>query len=162
MGKCTWSAVQAAVRHAVLSGGYDVESMFDDMKKCPYDCIAATFEATVASGDKTFFIPMHISFDKTCVIKAVIMEIAVQLHKFGDLYVYGDKKLEFSDMRIRIVSAYSRLNDGFAIYHKEQECGSSWLCVCAGDMYAPITYEADCMSEGNKIVRSETNRVILL
>ena len=104
-----------------------------------------------------FEIPVHIMVKDADIERAICMEIATQLFKFGELEYYSDDfhPLQFSKIHIATHGIFSSEEHRYAIFHQEQECGCTWLVVTMDDLSAPFTYR----KEDAGLKRSETNRI---
>lgn len=158
--KHTFNQIFSTLSKAVKDNSR-INYLLQDIANAPFKRIILKAEFTcVIENGKVYHIPIHIKAEYTNTYKAILKEVAHKIFKFGELYYYDneDHKLNITDVRIDIEEAYSyyengKLNSSYAIFHKEQECGNSWLVINTGNLTAPISYI------GDETVREETNDV---
>lgn len=121
--------------------------------------ISASFQLKYGNGHEHFEFPINIMVKGSNIEKAIYMEIATQLYQFGELEYYDDnfKPLEFSDIFIATYKIISTEQGRYAIFHREQECGCSWLEFTLEEITAPFIYQENYRT--NSLKRSESNRL---
>lgn len=165
MKKFTWAQIYSAFSKS-LKADYHQSDLLNDIAAAPFyhtviNIVLTCDICNASCNDKDRFnIPLHIKVNDIDIKKAVLMEIATQLHKFGGFSYYEDDyaPLEFSEIYFQILGVFSSETDKYAIFHQEQECGSSWLVVSKEDLDAPFTYEKKYTKNGKVVRRNETNR----
>ena len=158
--KHTFNQIFSALSKAVKDNS-EINDLLQDIANAPFERIILKAEFTCVIESTVYHIPIHIKAEYTNNYKAILKEVAHKIFKFGELYYYDNKdsKLNITDVRIGKEEAYSyyengKLNSNYAIFHKEQECGNSWLVINTSNLTAPISYV------GDEIVREETNDII--
>ena len=165
MKKYTWAQIHNAFAKS-LKKDWHQSDLLNDIAAAPFHNtvinLGLVCDVRNASGnvEERFNIPLHIKVNDVDIKRAILMEIATQLYKFGKLNYYDDaySPLEFSEIYFQVLGVFSTTTDKYAIFHQEQECGSSWLVVSKEDLDAPFTYKKDYTKNGDVMRRHETNR----
>lgn len=160
MKRYTWSQLYNSFAKAIADD-YRSNDILKALASTPFYKTIVNIVATCSlydgSDERWFQIPVNILVKDADVKRAILMEIATQLHKFGELSYYKDEApiLEFKDVNIICNKVYSFETNQYAIFHEEQECGFSWYTIDTTTLSAPFTYEHDYNTKALR--RSETN-----
>lgn len=163
MKKFTWKQIHDAFVKA-LKESYHSYDLLKDIANAPFYTTVINLNIRMDVENKScresqyFEVPVRIMVNDANIERAICMEIATQLLKFGEFTYYSDdySPLIFSHIVIETRGIYSFSgNSKYAIFHQEQECGCSWLTINTAELSAPFTYQKECSG----LKRSETNAV---
>lgn len=153
MKEYTFNQIYSALSKAVKVNS-NIEGLLLDIAEAPYYTTIVRVCCNLKLNNTTHNIPINIVVKDTDIYKAILKEITYKIRKFGYPCYYEDSpELTIEIFLLTITEIYSYSSNNYAIFHKEQECGNSWLCINTDNLTAPITYE------DKGVVRSETNDV---
>lgn len=127
------------------------DDLLKDIADAPYYKTAINVTVIVQlvfdNQAQSFNVPINILVYDSDIIKSILKETAYKIHKFGNLYWYDSSEIGVSYMFLKLKEIVSFDSNNYAIFHREQECGNTWLSFNKGSLIAPITYSENKRSE---------------